>query len=99
MSCVDILLLCTLNTSSSETTPAVLYNNWFVSSIVAVLIVHSTLLIVCHNLCEVFVCGMCSSVLTIVDGDLVAVVLSVWILVPSVLDSNCVVDEESLLWC
>ena len=40
---------------------------------------------------------MCSSVLAIVDGVLVAVTLSVWILVPSVLDSNCVV-EESLLW-
>ena len=36
--------------------------------------------------------------LTIVDGVLVAVMLSVWILVPSVLDSNCVVVQESLLW-
>jgi hypothetical protein len=37
--------------------------------------------------------------LVIVDGVVVAVVLSVWILVPSVLDSNCVVVvEESLLW-
>ena len=34
---------------------------------------------------------MCSSVLVIVDGVLVAVVLSVWILVLSALDSNCVV--------
>ena len=41
---------------------------------------------------------MCSSVLVIVDGVLVAVVLSVWILVPSALDSNCVVAEEFLLW-
>ena len=40
---------------------------------------------------------MCSSVLVIVDGVLVAVVLSVWILVPSALDSNCVVVEEFLL--
>ena len=40
---------------------------------------------------------MCSSVLVILDGVLVAVVLSVWILVPSALDSNCVV-EEFLLW-
>ena len=39
---------------------------------------------------------MCSSVLAIVDTVFVAVVLSVWILVPSVFDSNCVV-EESLL--
>jgi hypothetical protein len=37
--------------------------------------------------------------LVIVDGVVVAVVLSVWILVPSVLDSNCVVVVEvSLLW-
>ena len=37
--------------------------------------------------------------LTIVDGVLVAVMLSVWILVPSVLDSDCivVVVEKSLL--
>ena len=41
---------------------------------------------------------MCSSVLVIVDGVLVAVVLSVWILVPSALDSNGVVVEEFLLW-
>ena len=41
---------------------------------------------------------MCSSVLAIVDGVLVAVVLSVWILVPSVLNSKCVVVEESFLW-
>ena len=41
---------------------------------------------------------MCSSVLVIVDGVLVAVVLSVWILVQSVLDSTCVVVEEFLLW-
>jgi hypothetical protein len=36
--------------------------------------------------------------LVIVDGVLVAVVLSVWISVSSVFDSNCVVVEESLLW-
>ena len=41
---------------------------------------------------------MCPSVLVIVDGVLVAVVLSVLILVPSALDSNCVVVEEFLLW-
>ena len=41
---------------------------------------------------------MCSSVLAIVDSVLVAFVLSVWILVPSVLNSNCVAVEESLLW-
>ena len=41
---------------------------------------------------------MCSSVLVIVDGVLVAVVLSVWILVPSALDSSCVVVEEFLFW-
>ena len=40
---------------------------------------------------------MCSSVLVIIDGVLVAVVLSVWILVPSALDSNCVVAEKFLL--
>ena len=40
---------------------------------------------------------MCCSMLVTVDGVLVAVVLSVWILVPFVLDSNCVVVEESLL--
>ena len=45
---------------------------------------------------------MCSSVLAIADGALVAVMLSVWILVPSILDSYCVVVvvavvEESLL--
>ena len=43
-------------------------------------------------------CGVCSSVLVIIDGVLVAVVLSVWILVSSALDSNCVVVEEFLLW-
>ena len=41
---------------------------------------------------------MCPSVLVIVDGVLAAIVLSVWILVPSALDSNCVVFEEFLLW-
>ena len=41
---------------------------------------------------------MYSSVLVIVDGVLVAVLLSVWILVPSAMDSNCVVVEEFLLW-
>ena len=41
---------------------------------------------------------MCSSVLVIVDGVLVAVVLSVGTLVPSALDSNCVVAEEFFLW-
>ena len=41
---------------------------------------------------------MCSSVLVILDGVLVAVVLSVWMLVPSALDSNCAVAEEFLLW-
>ena len=40
---------------------------------------------------------MCSSVLVVTDSVLVAVVLSVWVLVASVLDSNCVVIEESLL--
>ena len=39
---------------------------------------------------------VCSSVLVIVDGVLVAIVLSVWILVPSTLDSNCVIVEEFL---
>ena len=41
---------------------------------------------------------MCSSELVIVDGVIVAVVLSVWILVSSALDSNCIVVEEFLLW-
>ena len=41
---------------------------------------------------------MCLSRLVIVDGVLAAVVLSVWIIVPSALDSNCVVVEEFLLW-
>ena len=41
---------------------------------------------------------MCSSVLVIVDGVLVTVVLSIWILVLSALDSNCVVVEKFLLW-
>ena len=36
--------------------------------------------------------------LVTVDGVFVAVVLSVWMLVPSALDSNCVVVEEFLLW-
>ena len=36
--------------------------------------------------------------LVIVDSVLVAVKLSVWILVPSALDSNCVVAEEFLVW-
>ena len=40
---------------------------------------------------------MCFSVLVIIYGGLVAVVLSVWILVPSAFDSNCVVAEEFLL--
>ena len=41
---------------------------------------------------------MCSIVLVIIDGVLVEVVLSVWMLVSSALDSNCVVVEEFLLW-
>ena len=86
MSCVGVLLLCILY-GSSVTTRAVLYNNWFVSSIVAVSTVHSTLLM------SAIIC-----VRSLFFGALVAVVLSVWILVPSALDSNCVVVEEFLLW-
>ena len=41
---------------------------------------------------------MCSSVLVIVDGVLAAVVLSIWIVVLYVLDSNCVVAKETFLW-
>ena len=59
-----------------------LYTNWFVSLIVAVSIVHSTL----------------SMSAIIVDDVPVAVVLSVWILVSFVLDSSCVVIEKFLLW-
>ena len=50
---------------------------------------------VCDYLCEVFV-AVRSSVLAIVDGILVAVVLSVCNLVPSVLDSRNLLKERRL---